>query len=84
LYPFLRFFIAAASFPIRKPVVVLRLQFVILPLASALFPLAACGVVFTCVDAVCLLPYLYVRAESEREKEQFVALLTDYVVNKQF
>jgi hypothetical protein len=38
-----------------------------------LFPLAACGVVFTCVEI-----------ESERKKEQFVALFTDCVVHKQF
>jgi hypothetical protein len=42
-------FIAAARFSIRKLVVVLRLQSVILPLACALFPVAAFGVVFTCV-----------------------------------
>jgi hypothetical protein len=48
LFLFFRCFIAAACFYIRKPIVVLRLQAVILHLACAFFPLAACGGVVTC------------------------------------
>jgi hypothetical protein len=35
-----------------------------LPLACVLFRLASCGLVFTSVDAVCLLPYLYMPQSS--------------------
>jgi hypothetical protein len=44
-----RCLIAAACFSSLKPVVVLRLQSVILLRVYSLFPLAACGVVFTCI-----------------------------------
>jgi hypothetical protein len=45
-----------------------------LNLACALFPLAACGVVFTSVDVVCLLPYLYICHGCEEWGEYSVIL----------